>query len=290
MLGWQVYSKNKIEWLARRLFSHYLPQAARQGRRLFGARWRALPNFIIVGAQKAGTSSLYEYLVQHPQVLSASVKEIHYFDVRYAKGVTWYRSHFSLVATMKEKGRVTGEASLYYLFHPHAAEHIKVTVPHAKLIVLLRDPVARAISHYFHQVRMKNEMLPMEQAFREEERRLEVEEQKMLNDPLYHSASYQRFSYKKRGVYVNQLRVYFELFPSEQILVLKSEDLFLRPESVLQETFSFLGVDTALTPRNLDLAKRNVGGVRQKNSRCHLPLSAGLFCSAQRTALCLSRT
>lgn len=232
----------------------------RQGRRFWGAQWRALPDFLIVGAQKAGTTALYEYLVQHPQVLAASTKEVHYFDVRYTKGVTWYRSHFPLVAAMKEKGRVTGEASPYYLFHPHAAKRIQATVPHVKLIVLLRDPAARAISHYFHQVRMKNEVLPMEQAFLEEERRLQSEEQRMLEDPFYDSVSYRRFSYKKRGVYVPQLRVYFDLFPSGQILILKSEDLRSRPESVLQEVFSFLGVDADLTPRNLDLTGRNAGG------------------------------
>ena len=112
-----------------------------------------LPDFVIIGAQRCGTSSLYSYLIEHPQIAPATRKELHYFDLNYAAGDEWYRSQFPQFPDTPFDGRltVTGEASPYYLFHPMAAERCASVVPDAKLIVMVRDPVERAYSHYHHE-------------------------------------------------------------------------------------------------------------------------------------------
>src|SRR5436309_16134274 len=108
-----------------------------------------LPDFIVIGAQKSGTGSLYAYLNGHPDVAGARVKEVHYFDLHYHRGVDWYLDQFPDEAAARP--RCTGEASPYYLFHPHAPRRAFDLVPDARLIALLRDPVDRAISHYHHE-------------------------------------------------------------------------------------------------------------------------------------------
>ena len=130
--------------------------AARRLWRSATAPVRTLPDFLIIGAQKCGTSFLYRFLVKHPHVKSAFVKEVHYFDLNFAKGNNWYRSNFPL-QVRNTRTYITGEASPYYLFHPHAARRASMVVPDAKLLILLRNPVDRAHSHYQHQV--KREMV-----------------------------------------------------------------------------------------------------------------------------------
>ena len=209
----------------------------------------SLPNFLIIGAQKAGTTSLYGYLYQHPQILRARKKEVHYFDLNYSNGLQWYRSHFAprhLIDTYPR--RITGEASPYYLFHPLSASRIHCDLPGVKLIVLLRNPVDRAISHYFHAVQKGEEDLPIWRAFEEEEHRLEMEFEKMLLDPSYQSTAFQRHSYKARGIYVTQIERFMELFGMDDILILKAEDMFQDYRQTLHMTYAFLGVDPGHLP------------------------------------------
>ena len=144
--------------VTRALRSPALKPARMFVRRLQGPL-RALPDFVIIGAQKSGTSSLYRYLAQHPQVRECVLKEVHYFDGgledgidTYALGPSWYRSHFPLKREMTP-GLQTFEASPLYLLHPLVAERIAGLMPQAKLVAMLRDPTERALSHYFHNVR-----------------------------------------------------------------------------------------------------------------------------------------
>jgi Sulfotransferase domain len=220
------------------------------------ARTRARPDFIIIGAQKAGTTSLYNYIAQHPQVLPAEKKEIHYFDHFYQNGEFWYRSHFPHNRTLKRKGAVTGEGSPFYLFHPLCAERISA-IPDVKLIVLLRNPVERAISHYFMQVRKGHETLPIDMAMRNEESRIATEVEKLERYPYYRSYPLAHFSYKSRGIYADQLKRYLDNFSRERLLVVKAEDLFSRTNNVLKEVYGFLGIDQSFLPPDLGL--RNVG-------------------------------
>jgi len=214
---------------------------------------RPLPHFLIIGAQKGGTSSLYRYLSQHPQILPGIRKEIHFFDLHYHKGVKWYQAHFPLL----QDCCITGEASPFYLCHPHAPKRIFQRIPNVKLIVLLRNPVERAISHYFHTVRHKREKLSIEEAFRNEERRILPELAKMKKDESYSSDVYQRHSYKSRGIYVDQLKAYAEYFDREQMIILSSEDFFHNSAETLKKVFSFLNVAPEFSPD--DISPKNVG-------------------------------
>jgi hypothetical protein len=198
------------------------------------------PDFVIIGAQKCGTTFLYDLLSQHPQVEPAIKKEVHYFDRHFGKGVDWYRSHFPSPTWKEGQRSIAGEATPYYLFHPHAARRMAEIVPRARLIVLLRDPVDRAYSSYHHQVRAGRETLGFEEAIEAEETRLRGERERMLGDEQYASFNYQHFSYLSRGIYVDQLVQWSAFFSGDQTLVLKSEDLFDHVPYALRSVLSFL--------------------------------------------------
>ena len=233
--------------------------------RRISAEWRVEPDFIIIGAQRAGTTSLFAYIVQHPQILKSSKKEIRYFDINYEKGDLWYRTHFPLALSMKDGTYITGESSPYYLFHPHCSQRIRERIPKVKLIVILRDPVKRAISHYFHEIRNKRESLPIMEALQKEEERTATEIQKMYKDPNYRSFAHQHFSYKFRGIYVDQLSRYLQLFPSNQLLILKAEELFSEPRKVMRDVYAYLNIDSTFSPG--DLTAKHVGSYTEEVHR-----------------------
>ncbi|MFD4854754.1 sulfotransferase domain-containing protein [Bacillus mycoides] len=201
---------------------------------------KSIPHFLIIGAQKCGTTSLYNYLIQHPQVHAASHKELHFFDIYFKKGMEWYYKQFPLIKL--DEPVITGEASPYYIFHPHAPKRIASILPNVKLIILLRNPVDRAYSHYYHQVRMQTENLSFKQAIYEENNRLKPELIKMVNDENYYSIPYQYYSYLARGRYIEQLQNWMNLFPKKQFLILKSEDFFSDPNFIFQTVLDFLGI------------------------------------------------
>jgi hypothetical protein len=210
------------------------------------SRWRTLPDFLIIGAMKCGTTSLYYYLTRHRGVAPVERKELHFFDRGYHRGIEWYKSHFLLRGEkfyrrhLRRRRWLAGEATPLYLFHPLAPERIKRTLPEAKLIVLLRNPVDRAYSHYQHQVRAGKERLSFAEAIEREPERLRGEIEKMRADGSYDGVSYRRFSYLARGRYAEQLRVWFGLFAREQMLVLNSEELFQNPSQTVARTLEFL--------------------------------------------------
>ena len=217
---------------------------------------RALPDFVIIGAQKCGTSFLYRLLVQHPNVKPAFVKEVHYFDLNFGKGDSWYRSRFPL-QVRKKRSYVTGEASPYYLFHPHAPRRAATAVPEVRLIILLRNPVDRAYSHYQHQVarsgREGRETLTFEEAIEAEEGRLAGELEKMLRDEWYASRNHRTYSYLSRGIYVDQIAAWSRFFGRHQMLILRSEDLFDNARGTLEVVLEFLGLPpwTPKTPASI---------------------------------------
>lgn len=212
------------------------------------ASQRTLPDFIIIGAQRAGTTSLYMYLCQHPEVYPSYPKEIHYFSNYYQKGINWYRSHFPLEQQRSkvehEAGGkfVTGEATPYYLAHPHAPRRASLAVPQARLIVLLRDPVKRAYSHYFHEVSMGVETLSFEDAILKEEERLDGEFERLAADETYRSFKFQHFSYLARGMYADQIERWRQYFAPERMLLVNSDDLNLDPLNTFQKVTEFLNL------------------------------------------------
>ena len=206
------------------------------------ARLRPLPDFLILGAQKAGTTALYEYLRRHPGIEGPRWKEVSYFDRHYARGPAWYRGNFPLQLTGAGNGRrLVGEASPSYLFHPLAPERAAALVPGARLIAILRDPVERAYSHYQHEVSFGREPLSVEEAIDREEARMEGELERMLADPAYFSHAWWDFTYLARGLYAEQLERWRAAFRPTQLLVLANEELSAEPAATYGRVLSFLG-------------------------------------------------
>jgi hypothetical protein len=210
------------------------------------ASLRLLPNFMIIGAQRSGTTSLYNYLCQHPEIHPSFPKEVNYFSIYYHKGVNWYRSHFPLsLWKMKneEDGKhkfITGEATPYYLFHPHAPQRASTVIPNAFVIVVLRNPIERAYSHYHHEVRMGAELLPFEEALNKEQERLSQEMGKLMENEKYRSFNYQHYSYLSRGIYIDQIQVWRRYFKPEVMLILTSEEFFIEPSKTISRITNFL--------------------------------------------------
>lgn len=213
-----------------------------------------LPEFLVLGVQKGGTTSLQRLLEHHPGVFLPADKELHFFSLHHAAGPDWYRRRFAPA----EEDRRCGEITPYYLFHPEAPGRIQRLLPGARLIVLLRDPVERCLSQYFHSRRLGLEPLALEPALAAEPGRLAGAEQVLAADDGRHR-SHQEHSYCARSRYEEQLPRYEALFPAEQLLVLRSEDLFERPQWVWSRLLSFLQLADCRLPELLAAANAGQG-------------------------------
>jgi len=220
-----------------------------QAREFFARQLRTypLPAFLIVGAQKAGTTSLASYLAAHPNVVSPSFKEVHFFDLNYLKGESWYRLHFPIgarrwIGAFCQGRRLRAiDATPYYLLHPETPRRVSCMMPDVKIIILLRDPVYRAYSHYHHEVRLGTEHLSFEEAIEAEEARTAGERERLSAHPSYPGFNYQHFSYLQRGVYAEQICRWLQYFRREQFLILSSEVFFKNPGAAYRRVLKFLG-------------------------------------------------
>jgi len=193
------------------------------------------PSFLGIGVQKGGTTTLHTWLSDHPEVFLPQQKELHYYTLHYGNGIDWYRSHFEEAPA----GALVGEITPYYVFHPRAITRSEADNPHRKLILLLRDPVQRCISHYFHARRLGLEELSLAHALSAETERLKDAEKQLAQDNGVHK-SHQEHSYLSRSRYEQQL-VRLEQQRSEgRLLVLRSEDLFQQPKESWQTVLEFL--------------------------------------------------
>jgi len=220
-------------------------------RRLTAGR-RRLPDFLIIGGQRCGTTSLYRYLVAHPGVVGAyPSKGAHYFDKHASRSLGWYRAHFPLA---RDGGPITGEGSPYYMFHPLAAERINRDLPGVRVIALLRDPVERAYSAHSNQFGMGHEKEPFERALELEDARLAGEQERLASDPTYYSRRHWLFSYRTRGHYIEQLERMERVFGRERMHVIDSGDFFADPQTTYHQTLDFLGIprlgNPTFTPKN----------------------------------------
>ena len=222
---------------------------------------RMLPGFLIVGAQRCGTTSMARVLSQHPAVANAAMhREVHYFDNAYDRGLAWYRSHFPLLTRARRAvaglnvAPVAFESSPYYMFHPLAAQRILRDLPGVKLLVLVRDPVERTYSAHAHEVAHGFETEPYERAMELEEGRLKGEAERIRADPAYNSHSHQHHSYRARGHYAEQLERLAELFGPERIHVVDSGDFFAHPRPSYEGVLDFLGLPRGGYP---DFKRRN---------------------------------
>jgi hypothetical protein len=207
---------------------------------------RPLPDFLIIGAQKAGTTALYAYLRRHPAITGPSWKEVSYFDRHYDRGEAWYRGNFP--NRVRSRGKLVGEASPSYVFHPLAPKRVRALVPDVRLIALVRNPIDRALSQYHHEVALGREPLSFEDALAAEEDRLRGEEERLVTDPRYFSRAWWGHTYKARGRYAEQLERWLAVFPREQLLIMPSEDLGADPEQTHARVLDFL----AAAPHRLD--------------------------------------
>jgi hypothetical protein len=235
------------------------PAAARSlsAREKAAMRWRSatrrarvLPDFLVLGGQRCGSTSLYTMLTGHPQVMAALHKEPHFFDRNHRRGEDFYRRLFPLRVHERARERrlrglpvVTGEATTYYLAHPAVPGRVAAMLPDVRLVAILRNPVDRAYSHYQLSVRGGWETLSFEEALAAEPERIAGEEQRLLDDPDFTGHSHRYHSYRTRGLYLEQLERWWATFPSDRLLVLRSEDMFADPAAVYGELAAFLGLE-----------------------------------------------
>ena len=221
------------------LVDKYLPNTKTRWRRATSS-FRPLPRFLIVGTMKGGTTSLHALLSKHPSIgTPVTKKEIRFFDQNYERGIDWYRANFPLSLPLG-KDSFFGEASPSYMFYPEAPGRIATHIPDCKLIVLLRCPVERAFSHYWHNVKRKREPLSFEEALSAEEARMSSSSSRSSGNADSVQEGYRHYSYKARGMYLEQLLRLEDRFPASQILVLRSEDFFADQAEVLERVLRFL--------------------------------------------------
>jgi hypothetical protein len=192
--------------------------------RLITRRIGPLPDFVIIGAPRSGTTTLWRFVVEHPGVRRAAKKEIHFFDDHYERGIGWYRAHFP-----RAREAITGEASPGYLAHPLAPTRMRAHIDETKLIAVLRNPADRAFSHYQHRRRLGRDPRTFEQAIADEEAGRIVDG--LRSDIL------------EFGRYAEQLAAWFEVYPRERFLVLGAEEFWSAPEDAYGRTLAFLGLD-----------------------------------------------
>src|SRR5881398_2123099 len=208
---------------------------------------RPLPDFLIIGAQKAGTTALYAYLREHPAITGPPWKEVSFFDRHYRRGAAWYRGNFPnrlylrRVHARSGARPIVGEASPSYIFHPLAPERVATLAPNVRLIALVRNPIDRALSHYHHEVALGREPLSFEAALDAEPDRTRGEEERLVREPGYFSHAWWNYTYLARGRYADQLERWLALFPREQMLVLASDDLAAAPAEAHGRVLEFLG-------------------------------------------------
>ncbi|MEU6206845.1 sulfotransferase [Micromonospora musae] len=213
---------------------------------------RPLPDFLIIGTKRGGTTSLWNYLVQHPLVPRLfpawNTKASHYFEENWRRGEPWYRSHFptrrqreTLASRHGGPARV-GEAAPLYMFHPLAAQRVAALMPSVRLIVLLRDPVERAYSHWKERRTHGIEPLDFADALAAEEERTAGERDRLIAEPEYHSERYDWYTYRARGRYLEHLEPWLARFDPEQFLFLPSENLYRDARATYGRTLDFLGL------------------------------------------------
>ena len=182
-----------------------------------------LPNFLVVGARRSGTTSLVRYLGEHPQVFVAPQKEVHFFDTHFDRGVAWYESQFA----DSEGAVAVGEGTPRYMYLESAPARMASVVPDASLVAVLREPVERAYSHYWQNRARGIERRPFADAVAAER-----------SDPAG-----DRHAYLDRGRYIAQLQRLEQHFPRDQLHVLLFDDLRDRPREAYAAVCRFLGVD-----------------------------------------------
>lgn len=191
-----------------------------------------LPTFLLVGAQKSGTTTLAHDLAAHPEIEMAA-REVHYFDRNLDRGIEWYAGQFR-----DRPAKAIGESTPEYMFLPEVPPRIAEVLPGARLLVVLRDPVDRAYSHYWHNRARGHETLGFDEALAAEEGRLAV----------VSTIERARWSYAARGMYADQLQRLFAHVDRARVHVLLFDDLVADPTTTVSTVYGFLDVDSSFRP------------------------------------------
>jgi Sulfotransferase domain len=213
-----------------------------------------LPNFLIIGAMKCGTTSLHNYLDLHPDISMAPGKELNFFarQGNWDKGVGWYESQLGNGALVR------GESSPSYTFYPFARgvpERAAELIPDAKLIYMVRDPIDRIVSHYVHRVAAGRETRSLGQV-------VETLEQELASDPPEPDVLWATPGYLSRSLYHLQISRWCERFPASSIMVIDQQQLQADRSKVLGSVFAFLGVDDSFASADFDTRFNSSEGKR----------------------------
>ena len=200
---------------------------------------RVLPNFIIIGTVRSGSTSLYYNICEHPSVLTAAYDEIGYFDSNFHLGTNWYRSMFPKKSSVDEIKNetgfgITGEDTPFYFWKEEVPKRIHELIPNCKLLTILRNPIDRAYSNYNLGIRLGTEKSSFEDSI--------DNEMKCLGKNTFRECIDQRQSYLSKGMYEKQVKNWLEIFPREQIHFLSTEEMERNPVKTLQKIFNFLEI------------------------------------------------
>ena len=252
-------SKTKLWLLSNPKFNPYKFSLKKFYRNLTSSS-RVLPDFIIIGAGRAGTTALYTYLIQHPSIITAStdndepVADLHFFEYMISDKISWYKSHFP---RKSKNSFITGEFTSTYMYHKKVPERIFNLIPKIKLIVILRNPVDKAYSTYNQQSHFNEVTSSFEETIKAEFARIDLNKNHIEytnNNPNFDN--YVEYNIIRHGIYFNYLEKWFKIFPKKQIFVVDSNELENFPQQTLNKVFEFLN----LSPREIpNLAKVNVG-------------------------------
>lgn len=224
-------------------------------------------SFFIIGAQKSGTTSLYGNLAQHPEILPANRKEIYYYNNRNinSKGQPWCTKQFPKTTLANA---ITGDATANYFESDFAPEKIKQDFPNAKIILILRNPVERAYSHYKMAVKHGLEYLSFEEALELEEKRLAYASQNYVPQ-LQHDYVFQRLGYQSKGIYVQFLKNWLKHFSLYELLIIDSQTYFNDTNIVYKQVLKFLDLATYL-PTCFDKLQQGNQQKTQEQTRAKL--------------------
>ena len=248
----------RIGWIKWRIKYTYHSPYLRPGRIIAAHAGRIRPpDFVIIGSERGGTTSLYNYLLENSNVEPALRKEIHFFDQNYDRGRVWYVAHFPI----RGESVISGEASPHYYIFPEAARRISQDLPNTRLIMLLRNPIDRAYSHYQHEVALGYEKHSFEEAI---QREFDMNGSDWTARDLRSKgiSEYVHHSYLSKGLYAKHLRYWLDCIPHENFLMLKSETFFDTPEKVTDGVFKFLKISSV---DKIEYKKYNVGDYSEIN-------------------------
>ena len=228
-------------------------------------RFRMLPSFLIIGGAKSGTTSLFAYLIEHPNIIPGSTKGGFFFSFLGNNTTSFYRSHFPI----KRKNLITCEATGGYFVHPLIPARVHKLLPLVKLIVVLRNPVERAYSEFHYRVMIGEQITEnFEDVIKSELKRIEIGKNNpelKIENTNYHQFS---FSHLRHGLYAQHIERWLKFFPKEQLLILHAKDLYNNLDNIVAETFDFLNlpkyqIESRIEKNKIDKI-RPLGG-RQRN-------------------------